>query len=88
MRSWQPTHKLSILIPSIDERKNLLAELMGALRPQKTDNVEFLVMTDNGQMSIGQKRNMLLGQSHGEYVAFVDDDDEAGGEGGNEKLRR
>ena len=75
MRSWQPTHKLSILIPSIDERKNLLAELMGALRPQKTDNVEFLVMTDNGQMSIGQKRNMLLGQSHGEYVAFVDDDD-------------
>ena len=26
-------------------------------------------------MSIGQKRNMLLGQSHGEYVSFVDDDD-------------
>ena len=48
---------------------------MSALRPQKRENVEFLVMSDSGQMSIGQKRNMLLMQSKGEYVSFVDDDD-------------
>jgi GT2 family glycosyltransferase len=38
-------------------------------------SVEVLSMADDRQMSIGQKRNMLLTQSVGEYVAFVDDDD-------------
>lgn len=75
MRPWRPTHKLSILIPSLNSRKDKLQQLMDALRPQKKDNVEFMVLPDDGQMSIGQKRNMLLMQSHGEYVAFVDDDD-------------
>ena len=75
MRPWRPTHKLSILIPSLNSRKDKLEELMNVLRPQKKDNVEFLVLADGGQMSIGQKRNMLLMQSHGEYVSFVDDDD-------------
>ena len=38
-------------------------------------NVEVLSITDNRQLSIGQKRNMLLIQSAGEYVSFIDDDD-------------
>jgi len=75
MRPWRPTHKLSILIPSLNSRKDKLQELQDSLRPQKKDNVEYIVLSDDGQMSIGQKRNMLLMQSHGEYVSFVDDDD-------------
>jgi cellulose synthase/poly-beta-1,6-N-acetylglucosamine synthase-like glycosyltransferase len=74
--SWLPTHKLSILIPSLVERKSTLAELQKELNRQIGQrNVEVLAMADNRQMSIGQKRNMLLTQSSGEYVAFVDDDD-------------
>lgn len=75
MKPWRPTHKLSILIPALHNRKEKFDKLMVTLQAQKKENVEFLVMADAGQMSIGQKRNMLLMQSHGEYVSFVDDDD-------------
>jgi glycosyltransferase involved in cell wall biosynthesis len=75
MSQWRPSHKLSILIPSLHSRKAVLDELLAVLNPQKVDGVEVVVVPDEGQMSIGQKRNMLLTQSKGEYVAFVDDDD-------------
>lgn len=67
--------KLSILIPSLDSRKDMLEQLQSVINAQKTDAVEVVVVSDSGQMSIGQKRNMLLSQSRGQYVAFVDDDD-------------
>ena len=73
---WRPTHKLSILIPTLEDRKESLAGLRAELdRQVGKRNVEVLHLSDNRQMSIGQKRNMLLNQSQGEYVAFVDDDD-------------
>jgi cellulose synthase/poly-beta-1,6-N-acetylglucosamine synthase-like glycosyltransferase len=69
-------HKLSILIPSLEERKPKLEQLKAELASQMGKrNVEVLSLSDNRQMSIGQKRNMLLTQSTGEYVSFVDDDD-------------
>lgn len=69
-------HKLSILIPSLEERKPKLEQLKAELASQiGKRNVEVLSLSDNRQMSIGQKRNMLLTQSTGEYVSFVDDDD-------------
>ena len=74
--SWRPMHKLSILIPSLEERRKTLEQLKTELANQiGKRNVEVLSLSDNRQMSIGQKRNMLLTQSTGEYVAFVDDDD-------------
>jgi hypothetical protein len=74
--SWRPMHKLSILIPSLEERKPKLEQLKAELANQiGKRNVEVLSLSDNRQMSIGQKRNMLLTQSTGEYVSFVDDDD-------------
>lgn len=74
--SWQPKYKLSILIPSLDERRASLDQLRTELNNQiGKKNVEVLALSDNRQMSIGQKRNMLLMQSTGEYVTFVDDDD-------------
>lgn len=74
--TWQPEHKLSILIPSIEERKERFSKLKEELDQQiGKKNVEVLTVCDNRQFSIGQKRNMLLIQATGEYVAFVDDDD-------------
>jgi cellulose synthase/poly-beta-1,6-N-acetylglucosamine synthase-like glycosyltransferase len=74
--SWRPIHKLSILIPSLEERRKTLEQLKTELANQiGKRNVEVLSLSDNRQMSIGQKRNMLLTQSTGEYVSFVDDDD-------------
>ena len=76
--SWRPMHKLSILIPTLDERKPKLEQLKAELSNQiGKRNVEVLSLSDNRQMTIGQKRNMLLTQSTGEYVSFVDDDDMA-----------
>ncbi|HRB54711.1 MAG TPA: glycosyltransferase family A protein, partial [Bacteroidia bacterium] len=37
--------------------------------------VEILTDIDNGQKTIGQKRNELVEKSKGKYVAFIDDDD-------------
>jgi glycosyltransferase involved in cell wall biosynthesis len=73
---WRPTHKLSILIPSLNERKKSLDVLKADIAKQVGNRqVEILSLCDDRQMSIGQKRNMLLLQSMGEYVSFVDDDD-------------
>lgn len=74
--TWRPTHKLSILIPSLNERKNSFDVLKADIADQIGNHqVEILSLCDDGQLSIGEKRNMLLVQSTGEYVTFVDDDD-------------
>lgn len=38
--------------------------------------VEVLVKADDGEVSTGKKRNDLLREATGEWVVFVDDDDE------------
>jgi len=68
----------SILICTLEGRKEYLERLMQALSPQikgKEDLVEILGETDDGSLSIGLKRNRLLERAKGEYIAFVDDDD-------------
>ncbi len=67
--------KLSILICHIEERAEKLERLMAVLRPQLTPDVEVLIETDDRQMSIGAKRNLLLEKAKGGYVCFIDDDD-------------
>lgn len=67
--------KLSILILSLNRRKHYLNKLMNILSPQKRDDIEILTNIDNGEKSIGQKRNELLKQSSGDYICFIDDDD-------------
>jgi glycosyltransferase involved in cell wall biosynthesis len=72
--------KLSILICSLGERSDKLIGLCGIM--QEIDEqiqklpVEVLVSIDNGQLSVGEKRNKLLHAASGDYIAFVDDDDE------------
>lgn len=68
--------KLSILICSIKGRERLLRELKEKLKRQIiTNEVEILVEVDDKKITIGAKRNILLGRARGDYVAFVDDDD-------------
>ena len=69
--------KLSILICHLYNRQESLAKLLDVLRPQITDdsNVEILIKSDDGTLTTGVKRNRLLKQAVGDYVAFVDDDD-------------
>lgn len=68
---------LSILIPTLHIRQVLLNDLLNNLKGQIVDEsqVEILTCVDDGEVSTGQKRNMLLEQSKGKYVVFVDDDD-------------
>ncbi len=67
--------KFQILICSLESRHEYLNRLMTILQPQLVEGVSIQVATDNGKMSIGQKRNELLQQSPADYVAFIDDDD-------------
>lgn len=66
---------MSILICSLVERDSLLKGLLISLERQITDDVEILVEKDNGEITIGEKRNILLERATGDYVVFVDDDD-------------
>lgn len=69
--------KLSILIPSLVDRYETRTALLFALSAQyKGNDVEILTEVDRGEMSIGRKRNLLLDRAQGDYVCFVDDDDE------------
>jgi glycosyltransferase involved in cell wall biosynthesis len=40
------------------------------------EDVEILCMIDNKKRSIGDKRNALVVASRGDYLAFIDDDDD------------
>lgn len=66
---------LSILICTIDSRKNEFNKLLTKLKMQALDEVEILSICDNKEMTIGAKRNKLLKMAEGDYVCFVDDDD-------------
>lgn len=67
--------KLSILIATIPSRKSEFAQLISVLQPQQNSEVELLL---DGCMdyNIGVKRNRLLQQAKGEYIVFIDDDDQ------------
>ena len=66
---------LSILICTLPNRIGYLSQLLQVLTPQRTDEVEVLTESDNGSMTTGMKRNLLLKRSTGKYVVFIDDDD-------------
>lgn len=68
--------KLSILIATVAARNEQLKNLVGLLEPQLTKDVEVLVYWDNFETKIGPKRQTLLEAATGDYVCFIDDDDE------------
>lgn len=67
--------KLSILIPTLPERHQLLRRLKTILDRQKNDNVEVIIHDAGPSMTTGEKRNRLIESCEGEYFCFIDDDD-------------
>ena len=72
--------ELSILIPTLPARIDSYANLIKILNKQVTENnlinrVQILSLCDTKEISVGQKRNILLNKSVGKYVCFIDDDD-------------
>jgi len=66
--------KLSILTASIPDRISKLQKMSQDFRHR--DDIEWLCLIDNKKRSIGAKRNALLQLAQGEYVMWLDDDDE------------
>lgn len=83
--------KLSVMVPTIVTRQPLFERLMTSLYKQLPKDyvttedgdfarldfgdVEIVVYRDNGDISIGEKRNKLVAYARGDYLMFVDDDD-------------
>lgn len=72
---------LSILIPSVPERKEKLIALVSKLKEQITTQEEVEILYDDskkfteGGLSVGRKRNSLVQSANGKYLCFLDDDD-------------
>lgn len=69
--------KLSILTPAcwerIDQARALHEKIMGQVF---SNHIEHLTLFDNRARSIGMKRQALVDSARGEFIAFVDDDDD------------
>lgn len=83
--------KLAILTPTIPARGEQLSALQAEIESQilhaggsimfsdhksRINDVEHLCLCDNRARSIGAKRQALVDISRGDYIAFVDDDDD------------
>ena len=70
----------SILIAAVPERfhsvQPLLYSLLETQSVARIPDIEWLYFADNKRRTVGAKRNDLLNAARGEYVSFVDDDDE------------
>lgn len=76
VKSFNP--RLSILIATLGNRRAQFLTLLTELTSQinKFDgHCEILWYGDDGQLPTGAKRNYLMDQAAGEYLAFFDDDD-------------
>ena len=75
--------KLSILIPSVAERRNtflpkslnMLYGQLESLPIEDQKQVEIIYLIDNKTMMLGDKRNLMVDMAKGEYISFVDCDD-------------
>jgi glycosyltransferase involved in cell wall biosynthesis len=69
---------LSILICHIEERANFLQRLLNCLQKQVVNTPVEIIIANHprGAITIGAKRNLLVKEAAGEYVCFIDDDDQ------------
>ena len=66
--------KLTIGICGLVERLPCL--IIDKVKSQLTDEVELILCFDNRHLSLGAKRNLVLGRAKGEFITFIDDDDD------------
>lgn len=75
-RLQPPRYILSVLICSLPKRLDTLYDLTLELKKQTFQKpVQVLYLGDNKSITVGEKRNLLLDMSKGEYILFIDDDD-------------
>ena len=71
---------LSILIPTLPERKRMLHRLMIKIKSQiflcMMHEIEILTDDSPRPLSTGFKRNLLIEKAKGDYIVFIDDDDD------------
>lgn len=72
--------KLSILICHLPERARELGLLLDSLQRQTSLCVEILTDDAPRGEPVGRKRNRLIDKAKGEYLCFIDDDDEVSGD--------
>jgi len=65
---------LDVLLPQIGKYSESMSEDK-RIRKITGEYVEIIICTDNKQMRVGSKRNLLLGLASGDYISFIDDDD-------------
>jgi len=70
--------KLSILICTIPERKEKFDALYEKVNRLAKNGSVQIIFNDapKGTITIGGKRNALINESIGEYICFIDDDDD------------
>jgi hypothetical protein len=69
--------KLSILISSIPSRLVMMNNLYNRLLKEVGDlPIEVLCFIDNKKRSVGKKRESLVQLAKGEYLSFIDDDED------------
>jgi len=69
---------LSVLICHLSRRSGCFSRLWKQLGKQldRVSGVEVLIDSDNGDVTIGEKRNRLLERARGNFTCFIDDDDQ------------
>ena len=67
--------KLSVLIATTVDRREMFGRLMEEFAMQATDEVQILFEEDDKKMSIGRKRQLLLERAEGDYIVYFDSDD-------------
>lgn len=72
------TVKWSILMPTLPARRVIRKRMVSEIEKQLANynDIEFLVLEDNRMREYGPKMQAMIDIAQGEYVSFVDDDDE------------
>jgi GT2 family glycosyltransferase len=69
----------SILIPTLNSRHILFQQVYSEIQNQiaqiTTARIEVLYESDDGELTLGAKRNLLVSRAQGKYHCFIDDDD-------------
>lgn len=64
---------VSVVIPTIPERKKLLERAVKSVKNQTYDNIEIITVTEGNNAC--EARNIGIERSNGDFIAFLDDDD-------------
>ena len=72
--------KFSIMMAALESRREQATYLQNYIKSQikghkLEDEVELVVFEDSKEYTVGVKRNTLIENAKGDFVAFVDDDD-------------